>query len=136
MKLTESYLRNLIKEELKQFLDISEQQNSNIYFGLPTPIINQAYKAYTDPRNGLWEPTDAPPEVGFRQYLSNNLEGANKRIFDNLTTFQQFELYEQASKNNSDVKALKYSDAARSKRGMRDLVRRRNIPSVRELPVR
>ena len=136
MKLTESHLRNLIKQELKQFLNINEEQNSEIYFGLPPHIINQAYKEYNDPRSGFFEPND-DAESGFASHLKNQvLTGSNKTIFDKLTFMQQAALYNQASDNAIRQRGSASSDAAKSKRSMRDLVKRRNIPSAKEFPVR
>ena len=136
MKLTESHLRNIIKQELKQFLSINEERNSEIYFGLRPHIINQAYKEYNDPRSGYFEPND-DAERGFISHLKNQvLTGSNRTIFDKLTSMQQSALYNQASDYAIRQRSSKYSDAAKSKRSMRDLVKRRNIPSAKEFPVR
>jgi len=136
MKLTESHLRNIIKQELKQFLSINEERNSEIYFGLPPHIINQAYKKYNDPKSGLFEPGDGA-ESGFASYLRNQvLTGSNKTDFDKLTFMQQAALYNQASDYVNRKQRGTLSDEAIRKRNMRDLVRRRNIPSAKEFPVR
>jgi len=135
MKLTESHLRNIIKQELKQFLNINEVRDSGIYFGLPPHIINQKYKFYNDPKNGLFEPND-DVESGFASYLSRVLEGSNKTDFDKLTFMQKNALYNQAADYVNRMQRGELSDAAKSIRGMRDTVQKWNIPSAKKFPVR
>jgi len=136
MKLTETHLRNLIKQELKQFLNINEVRDSEIYFGLPPHIINQAYKDYNNPKKGLFEPGDGA-ESGFASHLENRvLTGSNKTDFDKLTFMQKNALYNQAADYVNRVQRGTLSDEATRKRNMRNLIQRRNIPSAKEFPVR